>query len=34
MDKVFCEKCNNLVKYEIKEINDNIEIKGKRIIEM
>lgn len=30
MDKGFCEKCNNLVKYEIKEINDNIEIKGKK----
>ncbi len=30
MDKGFCEKCNNLVEYEIKEINDNIEIKGKK----
>lgn len=29
MDKGFCEKCNNLVKYEIKEIDEIIEIKGK-----
>lgn len=29
MNKGFCEKCNSLVEYEIKEINDSIEIKGK-----
>lgn len=29
MDKGFCEKCNKLVKYEIKEIDEIIEIKGK-----
>lgn len=29
MDKGFCEKCNKLVEYEIKEINDKVEIKGK-----
>lgn len=29
MNKGFCEKCNNLVEYEVKEINDSIEIKGK-----
>lgn len=30
MNKGFCEECNNLVEYEVKEINDNIEIKGKK----
>lgn len=30
MNKGFCEKCNNLVEYEIKEINDKVEIKGKK----
>ena len=29
MNKGFCEKCNSLVEYEVKEINDSIEIKGK-----
>ena len=29
MNKGFCEKCNNLVEYDIKEIDDKIEIKGK-----
>lgn len=29
MNKGFCEKCNNLVEYEIKEIDEKIEIKGK-----
>ena len=29
MKKGFCEKCNNLVEYEIKEIDDKVEIKGK-----
>lgn len=32
MDKGFCEKCNSLVEYEIKEINDSIKIKGKEYI--
>ena len=30
MSKGFCEECNNLVEYEIKEINDKTEIKGKK----
>ena len=30
MNKGFCEKCNNLVEYEIKEIDEKIEIKGKK----
>lgn len=30
MIKGFCEKCNNLVEYEIKEIDEKIEIKGKK----
>ena len=29
MNKGFCEKCNNLVEYEIKEVDEKIEIKGK-----
>ena len=29
MSKGFCENCNQLVEYEIKEINEIIEIKGK-----
>lgn len=29
MNKGFCEKCNSLVEYEVKEIDDSIEIKGK-----
>lgn len=29
MNKGFCEECNNLVDYEIKEIDEKIEIKGK-----
>ena len=29
MDKGFCEECNSLVEYEVKEIDDSIEIKGK-----
>lgn len=29
MNRGFCEKCNNLVEYEIKEIDANVEIKGK-----
>lgn len=29
MNKGFCEECNSLVEYEVKEINDSIEIKGK-----
>ncbi len=29
MNKGFCEKCNNLVEYEVKEIDEIIEIKGK-----
>lgn len=29
MNKGFCEKCNSLVEYEIKEVNDTIAIKGK-----
>ena len=29
MKKGFCEKCNNLVEYKIKEIDDKVEIKGK-----
>lgn len=29
MNKGFCEECNNLVEYEIKEIDEKIEIKGK-----
>ena len=29
MNKGFCEKCNNWVEYEIKEVNDIVEIKGK-----
>ena len=29
MNKGFCEKCNSLVEYEEKEINDKFEIKGK-----
>lgn len=28
MKKGFCEECNSLVEYEVKEINDIIEIKG------
>lgn len=30
MNKGFCEECNSLVEYEVKEINDSIEIKGKK----
>ena len=30
MKKGFCEKCNNLVEYEVKENNAKIEIKGKK----
>lgn len=30
MNKGFCEECNNLVEYEIKDIDDLIEIKGKK----
>ena len=30
MKKGFCEKCNNLVEYEVKENNVKIEIKGKK----
>lgn len=30
MNKGFCENCNNLVDYKLKEINDSIEIKGKK----
>lgn len=30
MNKGFCEECNNLVEYEIKDIDDFIEIKGKK----
>lgn len=30
MNKGFCEKCNNLVEYEIKEVDEKIEIKGKK----
>lgn len=29
MNKGFCEECNCLVEYEVKEINDSVEIKGK-----
>ncbi len=29
MNKGFCEKCNSLVEYEVQEINDSIEMKGK-----
>ena len=29
MDKGFCEKCNELVEYTVKEIDDNVTIKGK-----
>lgn len=29
MSKGFCEECNNLVEYEVKEIDEKIEIKGK-----
>ncbi len=29
MDKGFCEKCNELVEYTVKEIDDNVMIKGK-----
>ena len=29
MNKGFCEKCNNMVEYEIKEIAEKVEIKGR-----
>ena len=29
MNKGFCEECNSLVEYEIREIDEIIEIKGK-----
>ena len=32
MNKGFCEECNSLVEYEIKEIDEIIEVKGKDII--
>ena len=30
MSKGFCENCNKLVEYKIKEINDSYKIRGKK----